>query len=111
MLSLGDAAKVEGAFEQVIDLLGTQFEHHKAKPPKTVTNVRVGFKSAGKGDEEVINSLGMSAKIITIKASSLATPPEKFDRFIRAGESYTADSVHPIHLNDRLIGWKLYCKG
>ena len=111
MLSIADRAKVEGAFDQIIDLFGTQFEHHMAKPPKTVTNVRIGFKSVGKDDTEVVNSLGMSAKIITIKVDSLGTPPAKFDRFIRPGESYTADAVHPIHLNDKIVGYKIYCKG
>jgi hypothetical protein len=110
MLSSATYGNVNGAFNQVIDLLGAQMTWTSVKSPATATFV-AGFSSMGKTDTELINAYGIASKVITAKASSFSTPPAKFDKFVVNNEHYVAAAVHPIHINTTLVGWKIILEG
>ena len=111
MLGAGDFSKVKGSFEQVVGLLGVPSTWTQAKPPHGTAAINVGLKTAGPKDVEIVNAFGIDAKILTIRAIDMTTPPEKFDTFTVNGERFTADAVHPVLLNGTVIGWKIYIRG
>ena len=112
MLSADIFGKMQSGFNQVIDTLGIPMVYKQTKVPQTVTNIKAGgFKTPGKDDEAIINSLGVGGRIITIKYADLPTPPVKLDRVIVHGETFTVETVHVIDMNGSVLGWKLLCKG
>lgn len=111
MLNTATWNQVSSAFDQVVDLLGTNFTWNQAKSPNGTAQAVCGIKTVGAKDIELINSYGIGAKVLTIKAASLPVPPEKFDEFTVNGEVYTADAVHPVRINDQIVGYKCYCRG
>jgi len=91
-------------FKTTIKFLGTDatFKH---KP------VKLGFKTAGVKDEEVVNSYGLGAKIITIDIDTINVTPKKFDFIHVDSNKYVFESVHPIYLGGNQVGWKAFVKG
>ena len=111
MLASSDFSNVRGSWESVVALLGVPASWERAKAMGTQVPVVVGFKTAGVKDVEVIQSYGINAKIITVRAIDVSVPPEKFDTFTIHNERHTADAVHPVNLNGSVIGWKIYVQG
>lgn len=111
MFNTSMLAKVTGAFDTAVDTLGTSISWTQAKAPNQTITATMGIRTVGAKDVELINSYGIGAKILTVKAASLPIPPEKFDEFVINSESYTADAVHPVRVNDQLVGYKVYCRG
>jgi hypothetical protein len=102
---------MKAQYESVIDTLGVNVIWTQAKPPHANKAVTAGIKIAGNDDEALVQSLGVGARIFTMKASDFTTAPEKFDRLVVGTEAYTAEAVHPVHLNAALIGYRIYTKG
>ena len=111
MLSATDANNLRGAFTTAIDALGVPATWTQAKPPADTKNITVGFRTAGKDDQEIVAAYGIAAKIITMKAADFTTDPEKFDSLLIMNERYTLDAVMPVHLNGAIIGYKAYARG
>ena len=102
-------------YAAVINTLGVPVTLARAKPPSTVTaNIKVGFAGISKEDQVLVNSYGINGKVITFKAVDVvATPPTKFDSVTMAsGETYTIDTVVPVHLpGGAIVGFKAYIRG
>lgn len=102
------------SYESVINTLGVNANLQRVKPPATQTNnIKVGFAAVSKEDEVLVNSYGVSGKVITIKESDVtATPPVKFDRIVIGNEAFVIDTVVPVHLpGGAIVGYKAYIKG
>lgn len=99
------------SFHTVVNLLGVSADYISVKknnPDKT--GITVGY--SGRGDSTLVQSLDVETKTITVKAEDFsAVGPEKFDQFIIAGQKYVADSVQKVHLNGKIIGYRITTKG
>jgi len=101
-------------YAQIINTLGVTASLNRVKPPSTVTaNIKVGFAAISKEDQVLVNSYGISGKVITFKAIDvIALPPIKFDRVVIGNEAFTIDTVVPVHLpGGAIVGYKAYIKG
>jgi hypothetical protein len=102
---------VNSAFHTAINLLGMPADYASIKDPtKNKKGIIIGF-SGGSSDQTLVQSMGIEGKTITAKVEDFATPPEKFDQFVVNGQKHVADSVHLIHLNGTVIGYKIMTKG
>ncbi len=117
MLSTADRNKIQAATEKVIDDLGVPAIWKQTKGSAATKKVVIGFKTVSWKDEELINAFGIGAKVFTVKVSDIADI-KKFDRFVITDETYTIeietytiDSVMPVHLNGIHIFHKCYVKG
>jgi hypothetical protein len=99
------------AFSMTINTLGAPMKWVQAKAPKATAEIIAGFRAVGVRDVALVNAYGVEAKIITVRAGTTPVPPAKFDSFEVAGEVYVAQAVHEVHANERLLGYKLFCKG
>ena len=81
----------------LIRAAGVQCAWRQVKAPNATATAVVGFKTAGKDDQEVINSYGIDTVIITCAAVDFASAPAKYDEFVINNETYIANAVHPIH--------------
>ena len=97
-------------YERVIDTLGVPMQWTNTKS-NTTRSVVGGMKIATDEDLALVQSYGVGARVITIKASGLTVEPEKFDRFAVQDAVFVAESVAPVHLNGSLIGFRIYIKG
>jgi hypothetical protein len=99
------------AFNQAIRSLGlpASIKYAKGQPDKVIPHV--GFASVSKTDESLVNAYGVAAKIITIRADDVTTPPSKFDIVTVGAEKFTLADAHPIHCGTAVIGWKCYSTG
>lgn len=97
-------------YERTIDTLGVPMQWTNTKT-NTTKSVVGGMKIATDADLALVQSYGVGARVITIKAAGLTTEPEKFDRFAVQGAIYVAESVAPVHLNGTLVGFRIYIKG
>jgi hypothetical protein len=97
-------------YEKVIDMLGVPMAWTHVKT-STTANVTAGMKIATDEDTALVQSYGIGARIITVKASDFTIPPEKFDRFAVQSEVYIAEAVAPVHLNGTLLGYRVYIRG
>jgi hypothetical protein len=115
MIAQNIAPTMLASYEKVIDLLGVVASLQHVKPPSTtVANIKVGFAGISKEDQVLVNSYGINGKVITFKAVDVvATPPTKFDSVTMAsGETYTIDTVMPVHLpGGAIVGFKAYIRG
>jgi hypothetical protein len=111
MLDLGQYGNVSQSYWSVIRILGVPLVYIQTKPPQTTLNIIGGWKIAGTNDAEIIQAYGIGVRVITCDARDFTTQPEKFDKFIVNGESFSCLAVHPVHLNASLVGYKCYCKG
>ena len=111
MLSSADKQKMRGGFEQVVGLLGVPATWRQVKAPNGSHAATVGFRTAGKDDQEVVQAYGIDTVIITCLSKDFPTAPVKFDEFEIMTETYVANAVHPIHLNAELIGYKVLARG
>ncbi len=111
MLSTATYSLVNGAFHTAINLLGMPADYICIKDStRNKTGIIIGF-SGGNSDERLIQSMGIEGKTITAKVEDFAQPPEKFDQFVINGQKHVADSVHVVHLNGNIIGYKIMTKG
>lgn len=99
-------------YDKVIDTLGLNAILHIAKSPADVKPVKVGFATATKEDTALVNSYGVGARIITIKASETTQPPVKFDHVMIGAEKFVFDTVTDVHLpGGAVVGYRCYCRG
>lgn len=110
MLGTALFSAMKSQYEMVIDTLGVPMVYSHTKTGATV-NLVGGMRIASDEDQALIQSYGVGARIITLKASAITVPPEKFDRFTVQSETYIAEAVVPVHLNGALIGYRVYIKG
>ena len=110
-LSLKNFNAIKASFNTTINMLGVPAVWSQAKAPEATANITVGFKTAGKDDEEIVNAYGMGAKIITLIDGTTSPAPLKFDRIEIDNEVYTLGAVMPIHLNGTVIGHKAIARG
>ena len=110
MLSPALFATMKAEYERTIDTLGIPMVWTHTKTSATA-NLVGGMRIASDEDTGLIQSYGIGARIITIKAAGLTGAPEKFDRFTVGTEVYIAENVAPVHLNAQLIGYRVYIKG
>ncbi len=111
MLTAAATISLKRQFDSVVGSLGVPAGWSRAKAPSPVHDVIVGFKTAGVKDTEVVNSYGINAVIMTLRASDVSVAPEKFDSFSINGIRHTADAVHTVNLGGQVIGWKIYVRG
>jgi CRISPR/Cas system CMR-associated protein Cmr3 (group 5 of RAMP superfamily) len=108
---MNELAKVKAAFAFAIDFLGlpavlTEATVRSATPTHTF---RVGFNAVNIQDEALVNSYGINAKVITMKASE-GYKPKKFDSIVVNGQKYFVDGTQEISVGGEIIGYKMYCK-
>jgi hypothetical protein len=102
---------MRGEYEKLIDTLGIPLTWESAKQGSTAAIV-AGMRIASDQSDAIVNAYGVGARIITLKASSFpTTQPEKFDKFKTGSEVYVADTVVPVHLNNELVGYRVYVRG
>ena len=104
-------------FETHINTLGSPGVH-TAVSSSVVTNVdkvisaRVG-KVGSVGEDAIVNSYGITARQLLIKASSLPAPLERFDTVKVGGQLYVIDAVLPkLEVGTGFVmGWVCYAVG
>jgi hypothetical protein len=111
MLKTAEHNKIKSAMVQALDLLSVPAVWTQTKSPNATLNIQVGFKNAGRDDTEIINSYGLDAIIITMKADDFTTRPEKFDTLTIDGVDYTLDEVRPHRLNGEVVFLKSIIRG
>jgi len=99
------------AFNQAIGALGLPASIHYAKGQPDKSIPQVGFASVSKTDEALVNAYGVAAKVITVRAGDVVTPPSKFDIITVGAEKFTLADAHPIHCGTAVIGWKCFSTG
>ena len=83
-------------FRQLLDATGQMVEHHQAKPPSAVTNVKAIVQSTSKAAEAIVNTYGVNG--FSLQISALDLTPSKLDQFVLAtGERLTIADVVPHH--------------
>lgn len=102
-------------WENLVDMMGVPMALVQAQPPEaTVPLQRVGLRTMDSTDP-LVNSYGVGAKVLTIKASELgATVPQKFDALQDAdGERLVLDHVTRVHLpgTGGVVGYRCFVKG
>ncbi len=103
-------ARWKGKHAFGIDMLGTTLAWTSVDGTRTGTCVG-GFRQVGRDDVAVINTYGSETRIITLSTATTAIVPEQADIFLAHGLAYAVLAVHPIRLNDDLIGYSCYCRG
>jgi len=111
MLTTALFATMKAQYERTIDTLGATMIWTQAKPPNNNKAIVAGMKIASDQDTALVQAYGVGARVITVKASDFPVAPEKFDRLVCGTEAYTAEAVHPVHLNAALVGYKIFVKG
>lgn len=111
MLTAAAMAAIKTQFDQTVAAIGVPAIWSRAKAPSPTKTITVGFKTAGVKDTEIVNAYGINAIILTVRALDVTVAPEKFDSFTIANVRHTADAVHPVNLQGRVIGWKVYVRG
>ena len=91
-------------FKTTIDYLGTSALF------KTKT-IKLGFKTAGVKDEEIVNTYGVGAKILTIDIDTITVIPKKFDYIHIDSHKFVFEAVQPIYLGAEHVGYKIIVKG
>ena len=110
MLNASLLADMRNSYAKVIDTLGTPLTWTQAVGGGTGAFV-CGMAIAGDKDEALVNSYGVGARIITVKATDFPVAPSKFDKFSSGTEVYVAEAVHPVHLNAGIVGYRVIIKG
>ena len=100
-------------FTQLLNATGVTVSHRQAKPPHTVTQVKVVPGSVDKRSETLVNAYGVNGRTIELLASALPTPPEKMDQITFGGEKYTVSDVVPMHERGTgsIISYLMFMKG
>lgn len=106
MLSTSDKLYFAKQWNEGVKSLGVPATH--VSTDGVETECTVGFKTTK--DEEIINSWGIGAKIITIRAAEVSQV-NKLERLFIMGQIYTLDFVDPVMLNDIFCGWRCYVRG
>ena len=106
MLSNSDKQYFFKQWNDGVKSLGVPAKHVSTEGIET--DCIVGFKTTK--DEEIINSWGIGAKIITIRAAEVS-PVKKLDRVFIMNQVYTLEFVDPVMLNDMFCGWRCYVRG
>jgi hypothetical protein len=106
MLSNSDKQYLFKQWNEGVKALGVPARHVSTEGIET--QCIVGFKTTK--DEEIINSWGIGAKIITIRAAEVS-PVKKRDRVFVMDQVYTLDFCDPVMLNDLFCGWRCYVRG
>lgn len=75
--------------------------------------VEVALKTVGPTDQDIVNTWGLGARIITLPGDGLpfGAAPARFDRVQIGASIHTVDYVHEIRVGDALVAWKLYVRG
>lgn len=97
----------------LVESLGLPCTLLETRPPKRTAASPMGFRIAGKQDQEIISQYGEGTRILTILAKYHAFPPIKNDqvRSDSTGETFTLKAVHPISDMGEFWGWKAYAQG
>lgn len=102
----------DGALKQVLTLFNHRPEWRQAKSPHQATVVRAHVRQFTGDESELINAYGHSGVAIYVDAASIPVKPEKFDKFLIDGESFTAGGVHEMRgFNNSLLYYTIYARG
>ena len=107
-----DLSAFKAAQLKILDDLGLPCHYRRAKDDVQL-DIVAGFKSVGVKDQAITLSFGVTAKIITLKASDFTIDPAKYDEFKFDGneETYIADTIVPIHIGAEVVFFKAYIRG
>ena len=97
-------------------LAKAEFDHAPqwtaAKPPSPSATVVGHLRQLGKGDEELINAIGIDGVEITCKADDFPQAPVKFDAMVVKGHRYVVQDVRmQVGFSGVPLLYRLYCKG
>lgn len=101
-------------WEQTVDELGVPALLSSTKNLWADKQTIIGIKTAGFGEDEIVNAYGVGTRIITIKGSDfIATKgPQKYDTVTLVhGEKLSLAAVFPIDLRGARLGYKAYVSG
>ena len=111
MLSAQTYGNFKNSFDLVVNLLGVSADYTCVKDnTNSKVGITVGFSSS-KTDTTLVQSQGINSAIITCKVADFTNAPAKFDRFVINTQTFVADSVHKVHLNGRIIGYRIQTQG
>lgn len=99
-------------FKQLLGVTGQPIEHHQAKPPQTVKNLKAIVQSTSKAAETIVNTYGTNGFSIQVAASDVT--PKKLDQIVLpTGERLTIADVIPHHERGSgvLASYTCYVKG
>lgn len=106
MLNEADKKYFAKQWNEGVKSLGVPATHMSTEGIET--ECIVGFKTTK--DEEIINSWGIGAKVITIRAEEVS-PVKKLDRIFIEDQTYTLEFVDPVMLNNIFCGYRCYVRG
>ena len=102
----------EQLFNQTIDIFGIPASFQYAKTKKLISGINVGISTLGGADPDLINTVSVGQRVITVKSSDLDDTPSKFDVFVINGEKLTIDTMTNIYepKSGKLLGYKNYAR-
>jgi hypothetical protein len=102
----------EQLFNQTIDIFGVPASFQYAKTKEIVSGIKVGISTYGGADPDLINTVAVGQRVITVKASDLEDSPSKFDVYVINGEKLTIDTVTNVYEpnSGKLLGYKNYVR-
>lgn len=110
MSASSDAIK---SLADMMKYLGSTASFFQTKSPNTTGSMLVLLSHPSYKDEEIVNAYGIDVTILTFEHNAVfqSTPPEKFDSVMIMGKRYVFDFVHPVMIQDVIVGWTCYSKG
>lgn len=93
------------AISTIVAQLGSSYTHETTAGVQTP--VRVAVATLGREDAELVNALGVDARVAYMLPMTPA--PQKFDTLTGAttGSVYTVHDAHSVVVNDVIVGHKL----
>jgi len=95
-------------FDSLIETLGVKAELYFSKNKSTIQNLQVGFSTNAGADPDLINTVGIGQRVITLRAKDVNVPPTKFDFFTIGNDKLTIDTISNIYepQTNHVIGYK-----
>ena len=94
---------------QLIDMHGIDSTWMRSNGSQV--DVKVGFRTLGRDDVELINAYGIGARAITLCENDADILPEKFDSFLIGNEEYIVQAVHPAYIMGELVSYRIVAVG
>ena len=100
-------ADFNNGIKTILDALGSDYQW--TDNAGGVRSVRAAITTLGAEDAPLVNAVGIDARIMYLEP---VTPgPSKFDTFANQfGAVYAAHDVHPIIIDNQLVGYKMVVK-
>jgi hypothetical protein len=95
-------------FDSLIETLGVHASLYFSKKKSTIQNIQVGISTNAGADPDLVNSVGIGQRVITLRSRDVDEAPSKFDFFTINTEKLTIDTVSNVYepKTNQVIGYK-----